>query len=216
MGDKMFPLTHTCYRDDGGTPNRRCQACEEEKTSVSDSGRQIGDGNAGYGNEVGTWDKREGRYIKLDPGPASSQGDGYAEPDTYGLLSTDVFNALRNAPAFTVKDSGARKQFASGMVRDTSEGKTDFTRVLDGPMLKRWAQHLTRAEVKYPDVSPGVANWLLAEGDEELQRFRKSAFRHFVSWLLGEEDEDHASATFFNINGAEYVKEKMRKLKDAA
>ncbi len=25
------PMRHTCIRDDGGTPNRRCEACDEEK-----------------------------------------------------------------------------------------------------------------------------------------------------------------------------------------
>jgi hypothetical protein len=34
---------------------------------------------------------------------------------------------------FEVKDSGARQEFESGMVRDTTEGKTDYTRILDGP-----------------------------------------------------------------------------------
>jgi hypothetical protein len=108
-----------------------------------------------------------------------------------------------------VKDSGERRQFESGMVRDTAAGKTNFLRTLDGPMFERWATHLTKAEAKYPDIAPGVANWTLASGPQELQRFRESAFRHFLQWMRGDVDEDHASAVFFNINGAEYVKEKM-------
>jgi len=90
-------------------------------------------------------------------------------------------------------------------VRDTSAGKLRYGRVLDGPMLDRWAAHLQKGAVKYPDVAPGVANWTLAKGPAELQRFRESAFSHFVKWLRGETDEDHAAAVFFNINGAEYV-----------
>lgn len=27
---------HTCIKDDGGTPNRRCQACENEKVQVTE------------------------------------------------------------------------------------------------------------------------------------------------------------------------------------
>lgn len=110
---------------------------------------------------------------------------------------------------FQIKDSGARQEFTSGMVRDTQTGKADFTRVLDGPMFDRWATHLTKGEAKYPDVAPGVPNWTLASGEAELARFRKSAFRHFRQWLRGDVDEDHAAATFFNINGAEYVKARM-------
>jgi hypothetical protein len=111
--------------------------------------------------------------------------------------------------AFAIKDSGERQTFASGMVRDTQDNKTDFSRLLDGPMFDRWAAHLTKGEKKYPDVSPGVPNWTLAEGEAEYVRFRKSAFRHFRQWLRGDRDEDHAAAVFFNINGAEYVRAKL-------
>ncbi len=113
---------------------------------------------------------------------------------------------------FAVKDSGKRQEFKSGMVRDTSEGKTNYMRILDGPMLDRWAAHLTKAEAKYPDVAPGVPNWTLGTGAEELQRYKVSAFRHMLQWLRDELDEDHAAAVMFNINGAEYVKAQSTKL----
>ena len=113
---------------------------------------------------------------------------------------------------FTVKDSGERKKFDSGMVRDTVAGKVDWWRVFIGPILERLAIHVTKGAVKYPDVKPGVPNWTLASGPEELQRFRESACRHFVQWLHGDMDEDHAAAVVFNINGAEYVKDKLLRL----
>lgn len=103
-----------------------------------------------------------------------------------------------------VKDSGVRTEFDSGMVRDVATNKVDFSLILDGPMFKRWAQHLTNGAVKYQK-----RNWMKASGDPELERFRESALRHFVQWYYGEIDEDHASAVFFNINGAEYVKDKL-------
>jgi hypothetical protein len=49
-----------------------------------------------------------------------------------------------------------------------------------------------------------------ASGQEELDRFRASAARHFAQWMAGDTDEDHASAVWFNINGAEYVKERLK------
>lgn len=104
---------------------------------------------------------------------------------------------------FTVKDSGARQQFASGMQRDTQDNKTRYHLIFDGPMLERWAEHLTKGAQKYDE-----GNWLKAQGDEELRRFRASAVRHFIQWMRGDTDEDHAAAVFFNINGAEYVKGK--------
>lgn len=106
---------------------------------------------------------------------------------------------------FVTKDSGERQSFDSGMVRDTTAGKTQWHRVADGPMLRRWAELLTRGAEKYPDVKPGQPNWTLAAGDAEWSRFRESAFRHFMLWYFGVTDEDHAAAVMFNINGAEYV-----------
>jgi hypothetical protein len=102
---------------------------------------------------------------------------------------------------FMVKDSGQRQEFAGGMVRDVTEGKVDYSLVLDGPMFERWAAHMTKGAQKYDK-----RNWLKAAGDAELERFKESAFRHFLQWLRGDTDEDHAAAVLFNINGAEYVK----------
>lgn len=104
----------------------------------------------------------------------------------------------------TIKDSGKREQFESGMVRDTSADKIDYTLIFDGPMLERWAAHLTAGARKY-----SKRNWLQAAGQAELDRFRESALRHFIQWLRGDTDEDHAAAVYFNINGAEYVKPKL-------
>lgn len=112
---------------------------------------------------------------------------------------------------FGLKDSGERREFESGMKRDTSEGKVNFLLVRPGPMLRRWAEHLTRAAKKYDtDREPmEPRNWTLANGPAELERFLESAARHFEQWLAGEVDEDHAAAVFFNINGAEMVKAKL-------
>jgi hypothetical protein len=105
---------------------------------------------------------------------------------------------------FLVKDSGKREEFDSGMVRDVAEDKTDYSLILDGPMAERWADHLTKGAVKYEK-----RNWMKAAGNAELQRFRESAVRHFFQWYFGYEDEDHAAAVFFNINGAEYVQKRL-------
>jgi len=113
--------------------------------------------------------------------------------------------------SFVVEDSGEREAFDSGMVRDTGAGKIEYDRCFDGPMFQRWAEHLTRGAIKYPDAKPGVPNWTLANGPAELVRFRKSAVRHFVQWLFGMDDEDHAAAVFFNINGYEYTRKKKAK-----
>lgn len=105
---------------------------------------------------------------------------------------------------FEIKDSGLREEFESGMVRDVQDDKTLYSLIFSGPMLERWAEHLTKGAKKY-----GANNWLLASGEAELERFRESAVRHFIQWLRGDRDEDHAAAVFFNINGAEYVQAQL-------
>lgn len=112
------------------------------------------------------------------------------------------------APMAGIKDSGERVTFKSGAMRDPSTGKIKWSRITFGPMMRRWAQHLTNAEVKYPDPVVGLPNFSLIEGREELVRYKESAYRHFMSWFHGETDEDHAAAVFFNINGVEIIKDK--------
>lgn len=105
---------------------------------------------------------------------------------------------------FVVKDSGQRQEYASGMVRDVQDDKPMVRLIRSGPMYMRWAIHLTKGAVKY-----GRDNWTLANSEEELERFKDSAARHFEQWLNGERDEDHAAAVFFNINAAEYVQGRL-------
>lgn len=106
--------------------------------------------------------------------------------------------------SFETKDSGKREEFAGGMVRDTQGDKTLFHLVYDGPMFKRWAELLTRGAKKYAEK-----NWMKASGDAEFNRFKASAARHFFQWYTGDQDEDHAAAVIFNVNGAEYVKDQQ-------
>ena len=103
---------------------------------------------------------------------------------------------------FEVKDSGERISFESGMQRDTADDKIDYSLVADGVMLKRYAIHMSKGAAKY-----SKRNWLKASGQEELERFRESAFRHFIQWYYGEQEEDHFAATIFNMNGHDTVKE---------
>ena len=122
---------------------------------------------------------------------------------------------------YTVTDSGEREHFDSGMQRDTAKGKPNPLLVRDGPMYQRWVAHLTAGAEKYD-----ARNWMKAEGIEEFERFLESACRHFDVWLAARLDElaywrigdifepvdtpeDEAAATFFNMNGVEFVREVM-------
>lgn len=117
--------------------------------------------------------------------------------------------------AFITRDSGVRAAYASGMVRDTQDGKARFDLLLadgipyDHQFITRVADLMTRGAEKY-----GFRNWEKANSPEEIERFRASALRHMMQWLNGETDEDHATAVVFNLLAAETTDFKIRR--DAA
>jgi len=105
---------------------------------------------------------------------------------------------------FETKDSGKRVSYDSGMVRDVQDGKANFLLTMPkgvpykDQMLTRFAELMTRGAEKY-----GERNWEVANSEAELERFKSSAFRHFIQWICGEDDEDHAAAVMFNITAYE-------------
>ena len=114
------------------------------------------------------------------------------------------------AKKFKTKDSGKRVTFKTGMNRDISVDKLRYDLVLPlgvrDHMFRRTAELMSRGAKKY-----GERNWEKAKTEEELARFMESAIRHFHQWYDGETDEDHAAAVFFNIQGAEMVKGRLKR-----
>lgn len=104
---------------------------------------------------------------------------------------------------FETKDSGERVDFDSGMRRDIDTGKPRYD-LIPPKMLKRLAELYARGAVKYGD-----RNWELANSPEELQRFKASAWRHFMQWNMGEVDEDHLIGTVWNLFAYETIREKL-------
>jgi hypothetical protein len=110
------------------------------------------------------------------------------------------------------KDSGVRAEYSTGMQRDTNSGKARFDLIVpegipyNEQLLTRFAELMARGAVKY-----NARNWEKAQTVEEMNRFKDSAFRHFMQWYCGEEDEDHAVAILFNIMGFETTKYKHEK-----
>lgn len=134
--------------------------------------------------------------------PRSS--DSYVPPASYE-------SPTRRAE-FIVKDSGKRQEFDSGMVRDTDEGKPRFDLLVplgvpfDEQFLTRIAMHMTKGAIKYGD-----RNWEKANSPEERDRARQSAFRHFMQWMAGERDEDHAAAAFYGLMATETINWKLER-----
>lgn len=105
--------------------------------------------------------------------------------------------------------NGRKILYKSGMNRDSQDNKPRYDLIVGktqkDDMHKRWAVLMTLGVQLY-----GERNWEKADSQEELERAIASAARHFNQWLRGETDEDHAAACFFNINLAEYIKEKLQ------
>ena len=103
---------------------------------------------------------------------------------------------------FVVKEAPDRANFPSGMNRGSQKGKPNYN-LIDLDFLTRLANHLVKGAEIY-----GRDNWRKANSQEELERFRDSAFRHLVQYLKGETDEDHMAAVCFNLMAAEHTKAK--------
>jgi hypothetical protein len=91
---------------------------------------------------------------------------------------------------FVTKDSGERQQFASGMQRDTQDGKPRYDLIPPKP-LRRLAELYGRGARKYNE-------WNWSKGSE-YSRFVASAMRHLMQYVMGERDEDHLAAVCFNV-----------------
>ena len=111
---------------------------------------------------------------------------------------------------YNTKDSGKRVSYKSGMNRDIQEGKPRFDLIVpqdvpyDQTVLYKWAMLMERGMAKY-----GYRNWEKSNSKDELNRFKSSAFRHFMQWIQNISDgEDHAAAILFNVNAAEFLKDK--------
>jgi hypothetical protein len=110
-----------------------------------------------------------------------------------------------------------RQEFSSGMHRDTESGKPRFDLIVpegipfEEQLLTRFAALMARGAEKYTE-----RNWEQANSEEEINRARSSAFRHFFQWFCGEMDEDHAVAVLFNIMVVETTRAKLARQEEAS
>jgi len=91
---------------------------------------------------------------------------------------------------FTIKDSGERREFNTGSVRDIRSGKGRFD-LISPIALKRLAQHYEAGCQKY-----GERNW---EKGQPLTSYFDSAMRHMNEYMQGKHSEDHLAAAAWNI-----------------
>ncbi len=101
-------------------------------------------------------------------------------------------------------EGGKQTEYASGMRRDASAGKRDYT-LPPRFMLDRVADVMQLGI----DKGYGRDSWQKACTPEELAHFKRSAWRHFLAWQDGDTSEDHYASLIFNLNGAELLKTKL-------
>lgn len=104
-----------------------------------------------------------------------------------------------------ILDSGTRRTFDSGAVRDMQEGKGRFD-LLPMCVLMRLAQHYEKGAIKYKE-----RNW---EKGIPAHSFADSAMRHLVKYLDGWNDEDHLIAAIWNLCGLAWTEEKKPEMMD--
>jgi hypothetical protein len=102
-------------------------------------------------------------------------------PNEYSPVSQDV--------AYVTKDSGKREEYATGSMRDTTEGKGSYTSI-SPHMLRRLAMLMERGAKKY-----GLFNY---QKGQPFSRVVDSLMRHTNQARMGDESEDHKSAIIFN------------------
>ncbi len=102
-----------------------------------------------------------------------------------------------------LKDSGHRKQFASGAVRDREPGKGLFA-LISPVFRRRLAKHCEAGQVKYGNGR----NW---EKGMPVQEFLNSADRHLCDFMEGDREEDHLIAVAWNVMCAVHTLEMIER-----
>lgn len=92
-----------------------------------------------------------------------------------------------------LKDSGERREFPTGAVRDMAEGK--------GCMVSMPWEALLRLSKHYEAGAKKYNRWNYRKGIP-VSSFIDSACRHLAKYQCGCDDEDHLAAAAFNILGA--------------
>ena len=104
-----------------------------------------------------------------------------------------------------IQDSGTRREFSTGAVRDNAEGRGRCD-LLPMCVLLRLAKHYESGAKKYEE-----RNW---EKGIPAHSFADSALRHLFKYLDGQDDEDHLIAAIWNLCGLAWTEEKHSELMD--
>lgn len=126
--------------------------------------------------------------------------------ETRGRLDEEeTYDFLKKTMNQPLQDSGERRGFETGAVRDMQAGKGRCD-LLPACALLRLAKHYEAGANKYAD-----RNW---EKGIPISVMVDSAMRHLLKYMDGQTDEDHLTAVAWNILGAMWMEEKKPELQD--
>lgn len=101
-------------------------------------------------------------------------------------------------------------KFKSGAIRDSQEGKEDYTETISWTAFKRYAQYMTEKKKKY-----GAGNF---KKGIDIDSYEKSLCRHLQKYMANkyehgdvEKEEMHLEAMLFNIFGIIHEEEMIKK-----
>lgn len=102
-------------------------------------------------------------------------------------------------------------KFETGAIRDTQEGKPDFTETISWTAFNRYAKYMTGKKKKY-----GAGNF---KKGIPISSYEQSLIRHLDKYMRNKYEngndeltEDHLSALVFNIFGIMHEEEQMKLL----
>lgn len=130
---------------------------------------------------------------------------GEACPSCGNPYFTTITNPALSEMPMRIKDSGNRREFGTGAVRDMAAGKGRCD-LLPAVSLLRLSKHFEAGCKKYGD-----RNW---ESGIPISVYCDSAMRHLLKYLDGQKDEDHLCAAAWNLMCAMWTEEKKPELQD--
>lgn len=100
--------------------------------------------------------------------------------------------------------------FETGAIRDSQDGKEDYTETFSWTAFKRYAQYMTEKKQKY-----GSGNF---KKGIPINSYEMSLCRHLQKYMenkyekgITEVNEDHLSAIMFNVMGIMHEEEQRKK-----
>lgn len=117
----------------------------------------------------------------------------------------DMLNECMTSCEPKIKDSGNRREFDTGAVRDMEEGKGRCD-LLPACAILRLSKHYENGAKKYEE-----RNW---EKGIPISSFIDSGMRHLLKYMDGQTDEDHLVAATWNLMCAMWMEEKRPDLQD--